>query len=131
MAVAKQGMVRYRFIWTASPGSTMGADCRRRADAFSPELLARMSNLTQELISWMQTNRPWTDRTEDAKNNLDAFANETGKGNVTLVARHGVPYGGFLETGTSKMAAFPVIGPGLQAHYAPARKIMDELAGSG
>lgn len=126
--VATRGMVR--FIWIRPP-SGMGAECRRRADLMEPELLGRMSLLRGDLLSWMQSNAPWNNRTGDARAKLDASVNITGKGSVTLSARHGVPYGGFLETGTSRMQPYPVIGPGLQAHYAPTRKIMDDLAGRG
>lgn len=128
MAAARFGNLK--FIWVRPP-SGMGAECRRRADAMEPALLGQMSELRGNLLDWMRSNAPWTDRTGDARRNLDASVNITGKGSVTLSARHGVPYGGFLETGTSKMSPYPVIGPGLQAHYAPTRKIMDQIAGSG
>lgn len=128
MAAARFGNVR--FIWIRPP-SGMGAECKRRADAIEPELLGQMSALRGTLISWMKSNAPWNDRTGAARAGLDASVGITGKGSVTLTAKHGVPYGGFLETGTSKMSPYPVIGPGLQAHYAPTRKIMDTIAGSG
>ncbi len=128
MAAARFGNVK--FVWIRPP-SGMGAECRRRADAMEPMLLGMMSTLRGSLIDYMKSNAPWQDRTKKARDSLDASVNITGKGSVTLSARHGVPYGGFLETGTSKMAAYPIIGPGLQAHYAQTRKIMDILAGSG
>jgi hypothetical protein len=77
----------------------------------------------------MQSNAPWNDRTGAARAGLQSTVGITGKGSVTLTARHTVPYGGYLETGTSRMAAYPIIRPALEAHYAPTRAIMDMIAG--
>jgi HK97 gp10 family phage protein len=125
--VASRGRVRFTWI---RPPSLMGEECRRRADAMGPALHTRMSALAEELIGYMQANAPWNDVTGQARAKLGSNANITGAGSVTLSAFHGVPYGGFLETGTSKMSARPILRPALQAHYAQTRAIMDDLAGS-
>jgi hypothetical protein len=116
----------------------MGSECKRRADLFEPMLLGMMSALRGTLINYMQSNAPWKDRTGNARRSLNASANITGKGSVTLSAYHGVGYGGYLETGTNYNPwtgrgnqAYPIVGPALQAHYGEARKIMDILAGGG
>ena len=132
---ATRGMVRFTWI---RPPSGMGAECKRRADAMEPMLLGMMGELVGDLVNHMQSTAPWTDRTGDARRELDASANITGKGSVTLTAFHGVSYGGYLETGTNYNPrtgagnkAYPVLAPSLQAFYAPTRKVMDLIAGSG
>jgi HK97 gp10 family phage protein len=128
MAAARFGRVRFTWI---KPPSIMAAEVRRRADAMEPVLTARMAGLSDDVISYMRSNAPWTDRTTAARNGLDSNARVTGAGRVTLSAFHTVPYGGFLETGTSKMNAYPILRPALEAHYPEVRKIMDDIAGSG
>jgi hypothetical protein len=125
---ARFGNVRFNWI---RPPSGMGAECHRRAEAMAPQLLGMMSELRGDVIDYMKSNAPWQDRTGDAREGLDSTVGITGKGSVTLSAFHTVPYGGFLETGTSRMSAYPILGPALQAHYAATRKIMDTIAGSG
>jgi len=90
-----------------------------------------MTAMAADLVSYMQANAPWNDRTGDARAGLSSNVRQSGKGGVTVSAFHTVPYGGFLETGTSKMSAYPIIGPALEAHYAEARKLMADIAGSG
>jgi HK97 gp10 family phage protein len=107
----------------------MGAECKRRADALQPALQGEMDALAKVVVEYMKANAPWTDRTTDARNGLSSNSRVTGKGGVTLVAFHTVPYGGFLETGTAHNAPYPIIRPALQAHYAAARAIMDKIAG--
>jgi HK97 gp10 family phage protein len=119
-----------QFIWIKPP-SGMGAECKRRADAIEPELLGRMGEIKGSVLDYMQNNAPWTNRTTDARNGLRSSANITGKGSVTVTAWHTVPYGKFLELGTSKMSAYPIINPALQAHYAATKAVMDRIAGSG
>jgi HK97 gp10 family phage protein len=116
------------FIWIRPP-SGMASECRRRADAIEPELLGRMQAIRGSLLSYMKSNRPWNDRTTDAREGLDSNANITGKGAVTLSAFHTVFYGPFLELGTVHMRAYPIIRPALEAHYGDVRKVMDDIAG--
>lgn len=119
-----------RFAWIRPP-SEMAANCRAREARFDPAVLSRLSAMSTELVSYMQDNAPWTDRTGDARRLLGSNARITGKGSVTLTAFHGVPYGGFLETGTVHNAPYPILRPALEAHYGQARQIMNDIAGSG
>lgn len=128
MAAARFGRVRFTWI---KPPSIMANELRRRADAMEPTLLADLNGLSSDVISYMRTNAPWTNRTGNARAGLESNARVTGSGRVTLSAYHTVPYGGFLETGTSKMSAYPILRPALEAHYAKTRAIMDRIAGSG
>lgn len=128
MAAARFG--RIRFTWVKPP-SIMANEVRRRAAAMEPTLTGRMAALSSDVISYMRSNAPWTNRTGNARAGLQSNARVTGSGRVTLSAYHTVPYGGFLETGTSKMSAYPILRPALEAHYPEVRKIMDDIAGSG
>lgn len=119
-----------RFVWIRPP-SEMAANCRAREARFDPAVLSRLNAMSTELVSYMQDNAPWTDRTGDARRLLGSNARITGKGSVTLTAYHGVPYGGFLETGTAHNAPYPILRPALEAHYGQARQIMNDIAGSG
>ena len=92
------------------------------------ELLERMTGTADNIRNWMRSNHPWTNRTRAAEQSLRSDARMSGK-SVSIVVAHGVPYGGFLETGTSRMRPFPVLKPGLEAHYAEVRSIMDDVAG--
>lgn len=123
---ASFGRVGFRWI---RPPTGMGDECRRRADALQPALQGRMNVLAAAVEEYMQENAPWQDRTFAARDGLKSNVRITGGGGVTLVAYHTVPYGGFLETGTSRMAPYPIIRPALEAHYAEARAIMNDIAG--
>lgn len=127
---AGQGNVRFKFIWTTPP-SVMAENCRMREARFDPAVLSRLSAMSEELVSYMQANAPWTDRTKAARDGLSSNARITARGNATLTAFHTVPYGGFLETGTVHNAPYPIIKPALEAFYGKARQIMAEIAGSG
>jgi hypothetical protein len=127
MAAARFGNIR--FIWIRPP-SGMGRECNRRAQAIPPALLAGMTQISSTMLGYAQNNAPWSDRTGNARA-LMTFTPSPGGTAVTIVGKHGVPYGGFLETGTSRMAAYPIIRPTLEAHYAEVRALMNEIAGSG
>ena len=127
---ARFGGLRFTFVWTGNRPLKMANNLKVRAKQITPALLADLSGLTDDMKSYAQANAPWQDRTGDARRNLDFHLNP-GKTSGTIVGRHGVPYGGYLETGTSHMSAYPIIGPTLQAHYAEVRSIMNQIAGSG
>lgn len=116
-----------RFTWAKLP-SDISRELDGKANRMDPALLGELQGVASDMEAYAKSNRPWNDRTTDARNKLSASAQMTAAHNVSVVIRHGVPYGGFLETGTSKMKAYPILGPTLQAHYAPVRAIMDQMA---
>lgn len=127
----------FRFNWFRRP-SVMAEACDELAAQMEADLFSQMSGLAGRVETYMKTNAPWNDRTYQARNELSARANITGRGNVTIIAKHGSPHGPYLETGTNYNPwtgrgnkAYPIVGPGLQAHYAEARKIMDSVASFG
>jgi HK97 gp10 family phage protein len=124
---APAGQGRVRFIWLRPP-SFMGTECERRARAMDPAVIGRMQGMAETVKNYMKSNAPWQDRTHAARDGLDSNVNLAGH-STTLSAFHTVPYGGYLETGTSHMGAFPIIRPALQAHYAQVKAIMNDIAG--
>lgn len=74
--------------------------------------------------SHMKHNAPWKDRTTNARNGLSAKAIKEGAGRFAILLSHAVNYGIYLERGTSKMAARPIILPTIRI-YAP--KVMGTL----
>lgn len=50
-----------------------------------------------QLKSYMQRNRPWVDRTGEAKRRLDATVSSPNSHTVRITLSHGVNYGIFLE----------------------------------
>jgi HK97 gp10 family phage protein len=126
-APAGRGVIR--FTWVVPP-SRMGQDCQRRAREITPALAAGAAPITSDMQSYAQDNAPWTDRTGAARSSLSFQLEQRGTG-IVIIGRHGVPYGGYLETGTSHMSPYPIIRPTLQAHYAEVRALMNQIAGSG
>lgn len=79
----------------------------------------------------MKHNAPWTDRTTNARNGLEAEAAKLGGGVFAIILRHSVDYGRYLELGTRYMRARPIILPTIDL-YAPKviktlTKILDRL----
>lgn len=55
------------------------------------------SKEAQKLRSYMQLNRPWTDRTGEAKRRLDATVSMPDEDTIRITLSHGVTYGYWLE----------------------------------
>jgi HK97 gp10 family phage protein len=72
--------------------------------------------------AWMKHNAPWTDRTTNARNGLFAKAYKTANtiaaSNFGIILGHSVDYGIYLEEGTSKMKARPIVRPAID-RFAP------------
>lgn len=62
--------------------------------------------------SWIKHNAPWTDRTSNARNGLFATAVQE-QTKFFIILGHRVDYGIFLEEGTEKMRARPIIVPAI------------------
>jgi HK97 gp10 family phage protein len=73
---------------------------------------------------YMKHNAPWKDRTTNARNGLFAKASKEAAGRFIILLAHSVSYGIYLERGTSKMRARPIILPTIGI-YAP--KVMGTL----
>jgi HK97 gp10 family phage protein len=84
---------------------------------------------------YMKHNAPWKDRTTNARNGLSAAAQKSGtriaNSVFAIILSHSVDYGIYLERGTRKMKARPIIQPTIDI-YAPKviktlTKILDRL----
>lgn len=88
------------------------------------ELADRYAGIIQ---AYMQDNAPWTDRTSNARQGLKAVPKPSGN-DVILYLIHTVEYGVYLELGTSRMGARPIILPALEAYIGEIRNALDRLA---
>jgi hypothetical protein len=50
-----------------------------------------------EITQWMQANRPWTDRTHQARSTLETTPEQVEADLVQLLLTHGVEHGWYLE----------------------------------
>ena len=50
-----------------------------------------------EITEWMQANRPWTDRTDQARTTLNTDVQEVESAIFDIVMAHGVEHGWYLE----------------------------------
>lgn len=132
MAAARFG--RVRFAWVRPP-SAMKAAVEQLGEKIDAELQAGMAGMSERVESYMKQNAPWQNRTGAARAGLSSNSNVTAAHAVTLSAFHTVPYGGYLETGTSynpwtglPNQPYPILAPALQAHYAEVRKLMEKVA---
>lgn len=61
------------------------------------------------LRTYMQINRPWTDRTGEAKRRLNAIVSQESEDVIRITLAHGVSYGYWLEVAHEKK--YSIIGP--------------------
>lgn len=73
-----------------------------------------MREEAQNLEDYMKLNRPWTDRTGNARAGLRADVNYYGGDYVSITLSHGVYYGVYLEYAMEKR--FAIINPTLLSH---------------
>lgn len=62
-----------------------------------------------KLRTYMQVNRPWTDRTGEAKRRLNATVSQESQDIIRITLAHGVSYGYWLEVAHEKK--YSIIGP--------------------
>lgn len=100
-------MAQSGVTWRITPSAQIGAKLARAASAapglFEP-LAESYASRGQQM---MRAGAPWTDRTGHARASLDGAADGT---DVVLFTTNS-EYGPYLELGTSKMAARPIIVP--------------------
>lgn len=92
--------------WTISPSAEIGAKIGAVKNA-EPAIGALASSHAARAEGQMKANAPWNDQTGFARGSL--FGRSEGT-DITLGTTNG-DYGHYLELGTSKMAAKPIILP--------------------
>lgn len=95
---------------------------KKRIGQYGEAVKQAAFNLAQywapNLESYAKMNRPWTDRTSNARQGLWSKAFTVNDGDtVVIILSHGVYYGRFLEL--SNAGRYAIIMPTLQAHYGP------------
>ena len=87
----------------------------------------------QELRSYMQINRPWTDRTGEAKRRLNAAVSQESEDVIRITLEHGVDYGIWLEVAHERKYA--IIGPTIKTQGPEIAKkfsgFMQKIIGGG
>ena len=68
-------------------------------------IMVYLNYQSNKLTSYMQINRPWRDRTGEAKRRLNVKPTSPDSETLRLVLSHGVPYGVWLEMANEKRYA--------------------------
>lgn len=93
------------------------------SERFEKALLVYSTTKATEIKAYMKKNRPWTDRTGEAKRRLGTAVDYTaGDKEITIALYHGVNYGISLEL--KHECRYAIIKPTIQ-HYSPI--IMNDL----
>ena len=97
-----------------------------------PAVMVFASASASELRSYMQSSRPWTDRTGKAKVMLDAVVSRPDDNTVRITLSHGVSYGIWLELAHEQKYA--IIKPTIQAksgeYFQRYQKLLEKVFGS-
>lgn len=87
----------------------------------------------QQLRSYMQINRPWTDRTGEAKRRLNAVVSQESEDVIRITLAHGVNYGYWLEVAHERK--YSIIGPTIKTQGPEIAKkfsgFMQKIVGGG
>ena len=100
-------MARRTVSWTITPSRGIAAELAKRTAAMEPALAENAATHASRGETTMKQNRPWTDRTGHARGSLYGRAD----GTTVHLGTTNSEYGIFLELGTSRMAARPIIQP--------------------
>lgn len=105
-----------------------GSDLSKNLDKLAPKMLAAVlmyaNTKSVQYTSYMQTHRPWTDRTGMAKATLNTQVSQPNDHTVRLTLSHGVEYGIWLELAHGKNYA--IVAPTVRLK---GPEIVSELSG--
>lgn len=103
-------MARYASTALTITGD-LGMNLSEMSDKVKNGVVSVMREEAQNLEDYMKLNRPWTDRTGNARAGLRADVNYYGGDYVSITLSHGVYYGVYLEYAMEKR--FAIINPTL------------------
>lgn len=103
-------MARYASTSLTITGD-LGLNLSEMPNKVKAGVLKVMQEESKKLEDYMKLNRPWTDRTGNARDGLRANVNYYGGDYVSIVLSHGVYYGVYLEYAMEKR--FAIINPTL------------------
>lgn len=113
--------------WSPSP-AVIGAEIVRRAAQVKPAVGALAASHASRGEAAMKTGAPWGDRTGNARQGLFGVAEGS-----TITLGGTAEYQPYLENGTSRMSAYPIIQPVAQqtatAYFADAAELVKRLFG--
>lgn len=104
------------FRWRRAPTEVWPDGAERYARRIRAAVFRLMQRYAPEMEAWMKANAPWTDRTGNARQSLEAEAQELGNQALRVLMQHGVEYGIFLELAHG--GNWAIIGPALD-EFAP------------
>lgn len=93
-------------ITSTGYGATLGAKVLAKAAATRAGLTELASTHAQRGEGDMKENASWIDRTSNARQGLTGRAE-----GLTITLMHTMDYGKYLENGTSRMRAYPIVQP--------------------
>lgn len=119
---ARQGALKNRGT-TIQGSTTLRFDVSEWVTKFDPTRVRGAMNkyaedMSRQIVTWMKSNAPWEDRTYNARSMLHANIKHVGPNRTNVQLTHGVFYGKYLEVGTRRMAARPILAPALR-HFQP------------
>jgi HK97 gp10 family phage protein len=96
--------------WTGKRPAVIGSDIVSRAERARAGVLALGQVSAARMEANAKAGAPWHDRTGNARQGLTGSAEVDGD-HVRVAIAHTMAYGPFLELGTYKMAAEPILVP--------------------
>lgn len=109
------------FRWDIPPTRVFPAGTTQYVAAIRHAVLMYCQYNAPQIETWMKSNAPWTDRSGNARQALNAFAEELADA-IIIELGHGVDYGKWLEWKNS--GRYAIIAPALD-EWGP--RIMDGL----
>lgn len=89
--------------------SALGQNLAQFSNKIGAAMLMYAATKSTECESYMKLNRPWTDRSNQAKATLNAKVSQPNDHTIRITLAHGVDYGIYLELAHEKRYA--IIGP--------------------
>lgn len=119
---ARQSQLRNKGT-TIKGSQTLRVDMSQWVEKFNPQRVRVAMNkyadeLGRRMVQYAQANRPWNDRTGNARQMLHANIKHVSVNRTNVQLSHGVFYGKYLEFGTIRMPMYPIIKP-TKEHFAP------------
>jgi hypothetical protein len=104
------------FSWQVTPTQAFVPGVTAYVEAIRRGVRAIADRYAPEIEAWMKANAVWEDKTGNARQTLNADAENVTLDMVQIILAHGVDYGIYLELANA--GRFAIIGPALD-HFGP------------
>ncbi len=105
------------------------AEIQKRMDDYAVAIHTAMLGVAQYFAPVLETeaknNAPWVDRTGNARQGLNGFAEDVSQTIVEIYLAHKMDYGVWLELKNS--GRYAVILPTIEAHYQPIMNMLNQV----